>query len=82
MKATTTTMIIKIKLQPRAKKNEIVETLSDGTIKIKLVTPPIEGRANIALIEFLAEHYHVPKSSISIIQGQTNRNKTIKIDSL
>jgi len=75
-------MIIKVKLQPRAKKNEIVETLSDGTIKIKLVTPPIEGRANIALIEFLAEHYNVPKSSVSILQGQTNRNKIIKIASL
>lgn len=71
--------ILKIKVTPRAKKTEITETLEDGTLKIKLKAPPVDGKANIALINFLSEYFSVPKTKISITKGEKGRNKTVEI---
>ena len=68
-----------IRVTPRAKKNEIAEILSDGTIRIRLTAPPVEGKANQALIEFLADTLEVPKSKIEIIAGATGRDKLVSI---
>ncbi len=70
---------IAVRVIPRASKNEVVEVLQDGTIKIRLTSPPIEGRANQALIEFLAELLDVPRSKIEIVAGQKGRNKLVTI---
>ncbi|HBU06571.1 MAG TPA: YggU family protein [Candidatus Magasanikbacteria bacterium] len=72
--------IIKIKVTPRSSKNEIVETMSDGTIKIKLKAPPVDGEANKELIKFLSTEWKIPKSKIKIVKGQTSRTKTIEIE--
>lgn len=72
-------MILKIKLRPGAKNNVFGETLADGTIKISLTAPPIEGRANQALIEFLSQHFRAAKSQIKIIRGLKSKNKVIEI---
>jgi len=48
-------------------------------LKISLTSPPIEGRANEACIEFLAEFLKVPRSSVTIATGKTSRNKVIRI---
>lgn len=72
-------MIIKVKIQPNAKKNEICGELPDGTTKIKIAAPATEGRANTKLIEFLSGEYGVPKSQIEIIKGQKSHLKQIKI---
>ncbi|OGQ49140.1 MAG: YggU family protein [Deltaproteobacteria bacterium RIFCSPLOWO2_02_FULL_47_10] len=71
-------MIIKIYIQPGASKNEIVGKHGDA-IKIRLTAPPIEGRANEALVDFLAKEYKVPKSKIEIIKGHFSRQKLVKI---
>lgn len=68
-----------IRVTPRARKNEITEILSDGTVRIRLVAPPVEGKANEALIEFLSEVLEVPRSSIEIVAGQTGRDKLISV---
>ncbi len=75
----TMDMIIKAKIQANSKKNEIVGNLPDGTVKIKIAAPAIEGRANIKLIKFLSKKYHVPKSQIQILHGENNKIKLIKI---
>ena len=67
-----------VKLHPRAKKNAITGTLGDA-LKISLTAPPLEGRANLACIEFLADVLKLPRSSITIAAGQTSRNKLIRI---
>ena len=67
-----------VRLHPRAKKNAITGTLGDA-LKISLTAPPIEGRANHACIEFLADLLKLPRSSITIAAGQTSRNKLIRI---
>ena len=67
-----------VRLHPRAKKNAITGTLGDA-LKISLTAPPVEGRANDACIEFLADLLKLPRSSITIAAGQTSRNKLIRI---
>lgn len=70
---------IAIRVTPRASKNEIVQVMGDGTIKIRLTAPPVEGKANKALIKFLADIFDVPKSRIEIVAGHTGRDKLISI---
>jgi uncharacterized protein len=70
-----------VRVQPRARKNAIVGELGDA-LKLALTAPPVEGRANEACIEFLAEFLKVPRSSITIAAGQTSRNKVVCIHGL
>ena len=73
-------MIIKIKVLPRSSRNEVVGEMADGTLKIKLTAPPVDGKANEALIKLLAEHFSVTKSKIRIVSGATSKNKIIEIE--
>ncbi len=68
-----------IRVTPRARRNEVAEVLNDGTIRIRLTAPPVEGKANKALIEFLSQILGVPKSRISIVAGETGRDKLVSI---
>ena len=68
-----------VRVTPRASKNEIVEVLSDGTIKVHLTAPPIEGRANEELIKFLAEVLGVSTARIEVVAGATGRDKLISV---
>ena len=70
---------ITVRVVPRASKNEIVEIGENGTIKIRLTAPPVEGQANNALIEFLADVLDVAKSKVEIIGGLTGRDKLVSI---
>ena len=68
-----------VRVTPRASRNEIVEMLADGTIKVRLAAPPVDDEANRALIEFLAEILGVPKSRLDIVAGVTGRDKLIAV---
>jgi hypothetical protein len=68
-----------IRVTPRASRNEIVEVLADGTVKIRLTAPPVEGKANDALVEFLAKVLEVPRAAIEIVAGVTGRDKLVSI---
>jgi uncharacterized protein len=67
-----------VKVHPRAKKNAITGEVGDA-LKLSLTTPPIEGRANEACIEFFAKLLKVPRSSVTIAAGLTSRNKVIRV---
>ena len=67
-----------VKVHPRAKKNAITGELGDA-LKVSLTTPPVEGRANEACVEFFAKLLKVPRSSVTIASGQTSRNKVIRV---
>ncbi len=75
IKETNNGLIATIKMSPNAKKNEIIKT--DTELKIKITAQPIDGKANKALIEFLSKTFKIPKTSISIIKGETSKEKTI-----
>jgi uncharacterized protein (TIGR00251 family) len=68
-----------IRVTPRASKNEISEILNDGTVRIRLTAPPVGGKANEALVVFLADILDVPRSKIEIVAGETGRDKLVSI---
>jgi uncharacterized protein (TIGR00251 family) len=67
-----------VKVHPRAKKNAIAGELGEA-LKVALIAPPVEGKANQACIEFFAKLLKVPRSSVSIAAGQSSRNKVIRV---
>ena len=68
-----------LRVTPRASKNEIVEVLNDGTIKVHLTAPPVEGKANEALLKFMSEVLDVPLSCLDIVAGAGGRDKLISV---
>jgi hypothetical protein len=68
-----------VRVTPRASRNEIVEILDDGTIRVRLSAPPVDNEANVALIEFLSEILGVPKSKLDIVAGNAGRDKLISV---
>jgi uncharacterized protein (TIGR00251 family) len=68
-----------IRVTPRASRNEIVEILTDGTVKIRLTAPPVEGKANEELIRFLSKILDVAPSRLEIVAGATGRDKLVSI---
>jgi uncharacterized protein len=67
-----------VRVHPRAKKNAITGELGDA-LKLSLTTPPVEGRANEACVDFFAKLLKVPRSSVTIASGQSSRNKVIRV---
>lgn len=70
-------MRITIKVMPKSSREEIVE--ENGVIKAYVKAAPDKGKANKALIELVAEHYGVKKAAVSIISGETSRNKIVEV---
>jgi len=70
-----------VKVQPRAKKTELAEKVSD-VYKLRLAAPPVDGKANEACVRFFAERFGVSQSAVRIVQGLTNRIKVIEIDGI
>ena len=81
IKPTTGGVQFAVKIHPRARKNAVTGQVGEA-IKIALTAPPVEGKANAACIEFLAELLNVPRSSVTIAAGQTSRNKLIRVSGL
>ena len=67
-----------VQITPNARKSEVIG-VQDDVLKIKLHAQPIEGKANEALVRFLADLLDVPKSAVTITHGHTGRRKTIEI---
>jgi uncharacterized protein (TIGR00251 family) len=69
---------ILIRVLPRASRNQIVG-IDSGVLKVKLTAPPLEGKANKALRQFLARKLGVPKKDVEIVSGEKSRMKSIRI---
>jgi uncharacterized protein len=69
---------LKIYLQPKSSRNEIAGPYRDG-IKVRVTAAPVEGRANEALLGFLAKELGVTRSCIEIVRGHRSREKTVRI---
>ena len=68
-----------MRVTPKASRNKILGILDDGTVKISLTAPLVDGQANEALVKFLAEVLDVPKSNIEVVAGATGRDKLVSI---
>jgi hypothetical protein len=71
-------VILTVRVMPRATRSE-VQGVHGEALKIRLQAPPVEGKANRALIEFLADTLGVSKSSVEILTGDTSRNKRVLV---
>lgn len=69
---------LSIRLHPGARKNGVAG-IHAGAVKISLTAPPLDGRANESLIEFLAELLRIPRARISLLTGTTSRMKRLRI---
>ena len=78
LKESNGAVIFPVKVMPRSSKSEIVGFEGDA-IKIRLKAPPVEGKANEALVKFLADALDVPKSSVEILSGHTARKKVVSV---
>jgi uncharacterized protein len=67
-----------VRVQPRAKKNAITGVMGDA-LKLSVTAPPVEGRANEAVVDFFAKLLNVSRSSVTIAAGESNRNKVIRV---
>jgi uncharacterized protein (TIGR00251 family) len=67
-----------VRVVPRASRNEIAG-VHGNALKVRLTAPPVEGRANEALIAFLAQRLGVRKSQVEILAGTTSRHKMIRV---
>lgn len=67
-----------VRVQPRASRNAVAGELGDA-LKVALTAPPVEGKANEACVEFVANLLKVPRSSVTIASGETSRNKVVRI---
>ena len=67
-----------IRVVPRASKSEIV-VLEDGTLKVRVAAPPVDGAANAELVKLLAKAFAVPKSRVAILSGENSRTKRVCI---
>ena len=72
---------LSIRVTPNAGRDEITG-LRDGVLQVKIAAPPVEGKANKEIIEFLSRRLGVKRSAITIVKGQTGRNKVIDIEGM
>jgi hypothetical protein len=81
LKVQNALVLLRLKVQPRASRNEVGEVLGDE-LKIKVTAPPVDSAANEAVVRFLAELLQCPRSAVQIIRGETSRHKTVAIRGL
>jgi hypothetical protein len=85
LRATPEGVVLTVRAQPGAKRTAIAGIYGEGEsaqLKIAVHAPPIEGRANQALVEFLAETFGLPKSRVELVSGALSRSKTFRLHGL
>jgi len=68
-----------VRVTPRARRTEVAGILDDGTLRVRVTAPPIEGKANAALVDFLAEALGIRKNRIEIVAGEKGLDKIVSI---
>ena len=74
-------VVLSIRLQPRASRNEVGEA-AGNELRIKVTAPPVDSAANEALLRLLAEHLDCARSQIELVRGHTSRHKVVKLHGL
>lgn len=77
------TLTLRLHVQPGAKRTEFAGIHGDGAearAKLRLAAPPVDGKANAALVAFLADAFGVPGRAVTLVRGEASRQKTVRID--
>ncbi|MFA6409569.1 MAG: DUF167 domain-containing protein [Gammaproteobacteria bacterium] len=72
-------LYLQVHINPGAKKSAIVGPYGDR-LKIKIAAPPLDNKANLELVKFLAKHFDVPTKQVEILQGKSGRDKLVRIE--
>jgi uncharacterized protein (TIGR00251 family) len=72
-------VVLTLHVQPGATRTEVAGTHGDA-LKIRLAAPPVDGKANAALVRFLAAAFGVPARAVKLVRGETSRRKTVRIE--
>jgi len=75
---TATGVRLRLRIQPRASREEIAGVAGDA-IRVRLTAPPVDGAANEALVRFLAARLSVPRSAVELVSGRAGRTKLVAI---
>ena len=78
LRADKSGLVLSVRVSPRSSRNEIVGEIDD-TLRIRLQAPPVDGKANKALLRFLADMLDVASSRLSLLSGETARSKRVLI---
>ena len=81
LKESATGVSFAVKVHPRAHKEAITGVIGDA-LKLALTAPPVDGKANQAVIEFFADLFAISRSSVTIASGETSRNKIIRVSGI
>ena len=73
---------VEVRVVPRASRDELAGFDDVGRLKVRLTAPPVEGATNRALVKLLAKRLGVSRSAVSVVRGETSRNKLVEIDGL
>ena len=71
--------MLALRIQPRASRDEIVGPHGEQ-LKVRITAPPVDGKANAHLTAFLAKQFRVPKSRVTLVSGDTGRDKRVRIE--
>jgi uncharacterized protein (TIGR00251 family) len=74
-------LMLTLKVQPRASRNELAGPLGDA-LKLKVTAPPVDSAANEAVVEFLAERLGLPRRQVTLVRGQTSRQKVVRLEGI
>jgi uncharacterized protein (TIGR00251 family) len=69
-------VLLHLQIQPKSSRNQVVGE-HDGRLKIQITAPPVDGKANKALLAFLAKQLRLAKSNLRLLRGESSRKKTI-----
>ena len=79
--STTRTSTIGVRVQPRASRNEVLG-VRDGVVQVRVKAAPVDGKANAAMLELLADKLGIAKSRIRVVRGHTARDKVVAVDGM
>ncbi len=71
-------LVLEVRVQPRASRSEFAGQHGDR-VRVRLQAPPVDGRANAALVEFLATAFGVPRARVTVEHGLAGRDKRVRI---
>jgi uncharacterized protein (TIGR00251 family) len=73
-----TDLVLSLTVQPKSSKDELLGD-HNGRCKVRITAPPVDGKANLHLIKYLAKLFRVSKSQVIIEKGETNKHKQVRI---
>jgi hypothetical protein len=74
--------LLRVRVQPRASRSEIVGWRADGALSVRVAAPPVEGRANAALAALLADALDLRPSAVTVERGTRGRDKLVRVEGL